>query len=143
MRQYASEERSTLPAAGDLAEGVVMRQRPPSRSTSLALIATLALALVIGYLTLAPISDAGVPGSDKLHHALGFFALAVPLSYARPRLAIWIVFAATAYGGAIELIQPTVGRDQDVWDFLADGVGAVAGAAVGVGLHCLRRRGAA
>jgi len=57
-----------------------MRSRPSSRSTSLALIATLALALVIGYLTLAPISDAGVPGSDKLHHALAFFALAVPLS---------------------------------------------------------------
>ena len=65
----------------------------------------------------------------------------LPLSYARPRLAVWIVIAATAYGGAIELIQPTVGRDQDVWDFLADGVGAVAGAAVGVGLHLLRHRG--
>ena len=120
-----------------------MRSRPSSRSTTLALIATLALALVIGFLTLAPISDAGVPGSDKLHHALAFFALAVPLSYARPRLAIWIVIAATAYSGAIELIQPTVGRDQDVWDFLAGGVGAVAGAAVGVGLHWLRRRGGA
>ena len=119
-----------------------MRQRPSSRPTGLALIATLALALVIGYLTLSPVvSDAGVPGSDKLHHALAFFALAVPLSFARPRLAIWIVIAATAYGGAIELIQPTVGRDQDAWDFLADGVGAVAGAAVGVGLHWLRRRG--
>lgn len=118
-----------------------MRLSPPSPSTTLALAATLALALVIGFLTLSPdISDGGVPGSDKVHHALAFFALALPLSLARPRLAIWITVAAIAYGGAIELIQPSVGRDKDVWDFLADGVGAVAGAAIGVGLHWLRRR---
>ena len=118
-----------------------MRQRPPSRSTSLALIATLALALVIGFLTLSPgISDAGVPGSDKLHHALAFFALAVPLSYARPRLAIWIMIAVIAYGGAIELIQPYVGRDRDAMDLLADALGAVAGMALGLALNWLRRR---
>lgn len=111
---------------------------------TLALVATAALALVIGFFTLSPgISDGGVPGSDKLHHALAFFALALPASFARPRLALWITLAAIAYGGAIELIQPHVGRDRDVWDFLADGMGAVAGAAVGVSLHWLRRRVAA
>lgn len=110
-------------------------------TTTLALVASLAIAAAIGVLTLSPgISDAGVPGSDKVHHALAFFALALPLSFTRPRLALWITIAAIAYGGAIELIQPSVGRDRDIWDFLADGVGAVAGAAVGVGLHWLMRR---
>lgn len=106
----------------------------------LMILVTLALSLVIGYVTLVPISDSGVPGSDKLHHFLAFFALALPLSFARPRLAPWIVLVAAAYGATIELIQPYVGRDRDVFDFLADGAGAVSGAAVGVGLGWLRRR---
>ena len=101
---------------------------------------TLALALVIGLLTLTPISDAGVPGSDKAHHFLAFFALTVPLSFARPRLALWIIFAAAAYGGAIELIQPFVGRDKDIFDFLADAAGSMSGAGVGMGLNWLRYR---
>ncbi|MCX7351288.1 MAG: VanZ family protein [Alphaproteobacteria bacterium] len=101
---------------------------------------TLALALVIGFLTLTPISDAGVPGSDKIHHFLAFFALTLPLAFARPRLALWIVLAAMAYGGAIELIQPFVGRSKDIFDFLADGVGSISAAAVGMGLAWLRYR---
>lgn len=120
-----------------------MRLSTSSPSTTLALVATLVLVLVIGFFTLTPgISDGGVPGSDKLHHTLAFFVLALPLSFARPRLALWITIAAIAYGGAIELIQPSVGRDKDIWDFVADGVGAVAGAAVGVSLHWLKRRAA-
>lgn len=114
-----------------------------SPKTTLALLASLAIAAAIGFLTLSPgISDGGVPGSDKFHHALAFFALALPLSFAQPRLAPWIVTAAIAYGGAIELIQPYAGRDRDAMDFLASAAGAVAGAAIGAGLHRLRHRAA-
>jgi VanZ family protein len=107
---------------------------------TLALIGTLALTLAIGVLTLTPVAGTAVPGSDKLHHYLAFLALALPLSFARPRLALWIAVGVVAYGGAIELIQPLVGRGRELADFLADAAGAVSGAALGVALHWLRRR---
>lgn len=100
---------------------------------------TVVLAALIGYLTLAPIQNPGVPGTDKSHHFIAFAALACPLSLARPRIAPWAILAAAAYGGAIELIQPLVGRDKELLDFISDAVGAVLGGAIGVGLAWLRR----
>ena len=86
------------------------------------------------------LSGGNLQGQVKTHHFLAFFALALPISFARPRLALWITLGAIAYGGAIELIQPYVGRDKDIYDLLADGAGAVSGAALGVGLSWLRDR---
>jgi VanZ family protein len=108
------------------------------RPIAAALAVTLALAAVIAYLTLAPIHETGVPGSDKSHHFLAFAALAFPLSFSRPRLAPWVAFAAAAYGGAIEIIQPLVGRSGEVLDFMADAMGAFIGGAAGAGLRRLR-----
>ena len=105
-----------------------------------ALAATLALAVVIAYLTLAPIHDPGVPGSDKSHHFIAFAALAFPLSFARPRVTPWVILLAAAYGGAIELIQPFVGRDKEFLDFVSDAIGAALGGALGVAFHWLRQR---
>ncbi len=104
---------------------------------TLALAATLAVALAIGGLTLTHISDAGVPGSDKHHHMIAFAALTLPLAFARPRLALWIALAGIAYGGAIELIQPLVGRDKEFLDFVADGAGSLLGALCGASLRWL------
>lgn len=92
---------------------------------------TFGLAVVIAILTLAPVSAQDVPGSDKLHHVLGFAALAFPLSFARPRLALWVVLGVSAYGGLIELIQPYFGRHAEWGDFLADFLGASLGAGAG------------
>ncbi len=117
-----------------------MTKQMTSRLITPALLVTLVLTLVIGYLTLSPISDSGVPGSDKAHHFQAFFALALPVSIVRPRLALWITLAAIAYGGAIELIQPYVGRDRDLMDFLADSAGAVSGMIAGLALNSLRTR---
>lgn len=94
--------------------------------------ATILLGIVIALLTLAPISSDGVPGSDKLHHVLGFAALAFPLPFARPKLAIHVALGVIAYGGMIELIQPYFGRQAEWADFLADILGAVLGAALGM-----------
>ncbi|WP_395663074.1 VanZ family protein [Aestuariivirga sp.] len=118
-----------------------MPEQMTSRLITLALLVTLVLTLVIGHLTLSPNLDSGVPGSDKAHHFLAFFALVLPVSFARPRLAMWITLAAVAYGGAIELIQPYVGRDRDFMDFLADSAGAVSGMIAGLALNslCTRR----
>lgn len=117
---------------------MIARTHPPL--TRLALAVTIVLAAVIGYVTLAPISGSGVPGSDKTHHFIAFFALTLPLSFANARHALWITPLAVAYGGAIELIQPFVGRDKDIYDFLADAMGAGGGAALGATLHWLRTR---
>jgi hypothetical protein len=92
---------------------------------------TLALGVVIAVLTLAPISSKNVPGSDKLHHALAFAALAIPLPFARPRLVFAVILSVSAYGGVIELIQPAFSRSADWADFLADIIGAIIGGAVG------------
>lgn len=92
---------------------------------------TILLGIVITLLTLAPISGESVPGSDKLHHVLGFAALAFPLPFARSRLAIPVALGVMAYGGMIELVQPYFGRHAEWADFLADAVGATLGAALG------------
>ena len=92
---------------------------------------TLALGVVIAVLTLAPISSKNVPGSDKLHHALAFAALAFPLPFTRPRLVFAVILSVSAYGGVIELLQPAFGRSADWADFLADIIGAIIGGAVG------------
>lgn len=92
---------------------------------------TVLLGIVIAFLTLAPISSKGVPGSDKLHHALAFAALAFPLPFARPRLVLPVILGVSAYGGLIEIIQPFFGRNADWGDFLADIIGAVLGGLLG------------
>ena len=92
---------------------------------------TLLLGGIIAVLTLAPVSADGVPGSDKLHHVLGFAALAFPLPFARQNLALPVVLGVAVYGGLIELIQPYFGRQAEWGDFLADVVGAVIGAFLG------------
>ena len=97
----------------------------------IALVLTLFLGGLVAALTLAPVSAASVPGSDKLHHVLGFAALSFPLPFARPKLALPIVLGVAAYGGLIELIQPYVGRQAEWGDFLADVSGAIMGASLG------------
>lgn len=102
----------------------------------LALAATLALLIAITYLTLAaPGSLPRVSGGDKLHHALAFAALVFPFVVARPRWALRTFAAAIAYGGLIELIQPSFGRSGEWADLLADTIGA----AVGIVLAWLTR----
>jgi mannitol-specific phosphotransferase system IIBC component len=92
---------------------------------------TVALGLIVAVVTLTPISGRDVPGSDKIHHALGFAVLAFPMSLVRPRLAVAVALCVMAYGGVIELVQPHFGRQAEWADFVADIAGAAAGAAVG------------
>jgi len=97
---------------------------------------SLMVATAIGWLTLMPAENLPVaPGSDKLHHFLGFAALILPIAAVRPRMCLWTVPLAVAYGGAIELIQPHVGREGEWGDFLANAAGALGGALAGVLLH--------
>ncbi len=93
------------------------------------LVLTLFVALLIGWGTLSPPGAPGpaLPLTDKQIHALAFALLVLPLGWVRPRAALWLGPLALAYGGAIELIQPSVGRSAEWGDFLADAIGIALG----------------
>lgn len=64
-------------------------------------------------------------------HFLGFFGIVLPVAVALPRR-VWIaVLLAAIYGGAIELIQPSVGRGAEWGDFAANVAGATTAALLG------------
>lgn len=109
-------------------------------ATALALALTVTLAVVIAVLTLARVPvPAGIGGSDKLHHLLGFAALALPVAAVRPRWALGMALILAAYGGGIELVQPHVGRSRELADWLADLAGIGLGTVVGVTANRLAR----
>jgi hypothetical protein len=87
-------------------------------------VALIACAIVTAIYAFAP------PGSgrhlfpwDKADHFASFFAITAAAVVALPRVRlVWIALLVSAAGGAIELIQalPGVGRDCDVWDWVAE-----------------------
>ena len=79
-------------------------------------------------------------GSDKLVHLVAFAALAFPLARTG-RIGLLPVFlGASAFGGAIELIQPSFNRSADVNDWVADIVGVALGIGCGLLYRSIRRR---
>lgn len=87
--------------------------------------------IAIGTLTpAAQLPDA--PGLDKFYHAVGFFALCLPLALSQTvkmwKLAAWTL----AFGGAIEFVQPYINRSGEWADVIADGIGIAL--AIGLGL---------
>ena len=102
--------------------------------TTVAVGVTLVLAVIITILTLMPMPEGGPPGSDKLYHVVAFAVLAVPLSMAVPGLAVWVFLGTIAYGGVIELVQPSFHRMGEWADWRADAVGAIVGVLIGVAM---------
>lgn len=93
-------------------------------------------ALVIAAVTLTPIPPGAITdGFDKVYHFLAFAVLIFPLILTDSRRWIWAVPLSIAYGGVIELIQPSVGRSAEWLDFGADVTGVLAGAALAEILH--------
>lgn len=110
-----------------------------------ALLATASFAIIIAVAGLAPVSGS-VPGSDKLHHAVGFAALTIPTAIARPSWTPVVFLGACAYGGALEVVQRAFGRAAEINDFWADVAGAAAGCVIGACIaaivRTMARRGA-
>ena len=75
-------------------------------------------------------------GSDKLVHFIAFAALAFPLARTGRFGLLPVFIGASAFGGIIELIQPSFNRSADVNDWVADVVGVI----LGIGLGLLYRR---
>lgn len=106
--------------------------RMTSRSC-IALFMTLGLMLLVGVLTLVPLPPTPqIGGSDKTHHMIAFAALIFPAAVLRPRWVVGLSLILAAYGGAIEIIQPYVGRSGEWADWVADLIGIAAGVACGL-----------
>lgn len=101
-------------------------------SARLCIGATFATALLIAYLTLTPGTGSTAPGPDKFYHFIAFAALSFWLPLRFPTRLITVVIAATAFGGAIEVIQPFVNRSAEWGDLLADAAGALFGGTLGM-----------
>ena len=78
-------------------------------------------------------------GSDKLVHFVAFAALAFPLARTGRFGLIPVFIGASAFGGIIELIQPSFNRSADVNDWVADMVGVILGIGFGLLYRRLRR----
>lgn len=72
-----------------------------------------------------------VPGSDKTHHLISYFLLALPLGLAQPKHRMLVALALIGWGGAIELIQPYVNRYGEWLDFAANSGGVLLGLLLG------------
>ena len=103
---------------------------------------TLAVTLALSVAMLWPMeAPPPVPeGSDKLVHFIAFAALAFPLARTGRFGLLPVFVGASAFGGIIELIQPSFNRSADVNDWVADVVGVVLGIGLGLLYRRLRRR---
>lgn len=96
-----------------------------------ALVISAFLALVIGWLSLAPlVALPAAPGDDKLAHIIAYAALTFPVGLRQPRLFMRMLPVFVAYGGVIELVQPLVNRCGEWGDFGANMAGCFIGYAL-------------
>ena len=103
----------------------------------LTLIVTLALTVVMFW----PMDKSTAPdGTDKLVHLIAFAALAFPLARTGRFGLLPVFVCASAFGGAIELLQPSFNRSADVNDWVADVIGVILGIGCGLLYRRLRRR---
>jgi len=78
--------------------------------------------------------------TDKLVHLVAFAALVFPLAHTGRFGLLPVFVGASAFGGAIELIQPSFSRSADVSDWVADVVGVAMGIGCGLLYRRIRRR---
>lgn len=97
---------------------------------------TIILVAIIAIVTLAPIPvPKGLGGTDKTYHFMAFMALTIPVSTLKPKWLLLAIPAFAMFGGAIEIIQPYVGRSCELADWIADLQGIAIGAGLGLMLH--------
>ena len=104
----------------------------------LTLAATLALTVAMLWPLEAP--PPAPEGSDKLVHFIAFAALSFPLARTGRFGLLPVFIGASAFGGIIELVQPSFNRSADINDWIADVVGVVLGIGLGLLYRRIRRR---
>jgi VanZ family protein len=97
---------------------------------------TIFLLLVIAFLSLYPLPKLPeFQGTDKIHHLVAYFLLALPLGLKKPNKWVLFIFLFIIFGGVIEMIQPYVNRYGEWLDFFANTIGVFFGFFVGVILN--------
>ena len=97
---------------------------------------TIFLLLVIAFLSLYPLPKLPeFPGTDKTHHLVAYFLLALPSGLKKPNKWVLFIFLFIIFGGVIEIIQPYVNRYGEWLDFLANTIGVILGFFLGVVLN--------
>lgn len=81
--------------------------------------------LGISLATLTPLEQlpVHVPGSDKLHHVVGFFGWTIMIAAGKQSRFIMLCCFIFLWGGAIEIIQPYINRYGEWLDFAANSLG--------------------
>ncbi|TBR38003.1 hypothetical protein CBF23_013245 [Marinomonas agarivorans] len=81
--------------------------------------------ILISFATLTPLTElpAQAPGSDKLHHIVGFGVWTLMVAAGNQKRMQYLCLAIFIWGGAIELIQPYVNRYGEWLDFIANTAG--------------------
>ena len=90
---------------------------------------TIAVTLTLSVAMLWPMDQPppAPEGSDELVHFIAFATLAFPLARTGRYGLLPVFVGASAFGGIIELIQPSFNRSADVNDWVADIFGVVLG----------------
>ena len=101
---------------------------------------TLAVTLILTVAMLWPLEapPQAPDGSDKFVHLIAFAALSFPLARTGRFGLIPVFVGASAFGGLIELIQPSLNRSADMSDWVADILGVVLGIICGLIYRRLR-----
>lgn len=76
------------------------------------------------------------PGSDKLHHVIGFATWTIMVAAGNFKTFSYLCVFIWLWGGAIELIQPHVNRYGEWADFAGDSLGVLI---VFIVVFCLRK----
>jgi VanZ family protein len=111
-----------------------MALQEPLKPSGLRRVTVLAIPLFWGTLAftlaaaLAPAAQApSLMPWDKAEHFTAFYVLMGIASAAFPRRPLWLVgLLLSGFGGGIEVVQGFVGRDCDVFDWVADSLGVLA-----------------
>tara|TARA_B110001454_G_scaffold178181_1_gene170911 strand:- start:157 stop:435 length:279 start_codon:yes stop_codon:yes gene_type:complete len=74
-------------------------------------------------------------GTDKTHHLVAYFILALPSGLRKPKKWALFIFLFILFGGVIEMIQPYVNRYGEWLDFFANTIGVLIGFFSGVILN--------
>ena len=103
-------------------------RKTPYFRHAMAKIITVAFAVAILLGTLLSTSQIPeISTNDKLAHFIAFVLLAIPLNTVARSFSIRLNMGFVLFGGAIEMIQPVVGRHGDWLDFFVDMIGVLVG----------------
>ena len=89
--------------------------------------------IVWGELTPSPPDLSSILAWDKAQHFIAYFGLAsmATMVLGLNRRLAGAVLGVILLGGALEILQGYTGRDPDIFDFIANLVGALCGTAIG------------